>query len=200
MGLTDWFRAARALAPPADLRGALIDAVEAKDTRAVSGLFTSYRDTIRASFAGWSTVPLDMRADERALASYAEMLITVARLFEQAGDDGPMVALRGDPVADPIEQWNAQIAAAQRLSEQQRHAEAAATLSSLLAAMQGVRGSAIDFYRPRVLGKLGVALYQAGDHDGALEMTRQARDVCAGIGDEEGVAAYSANLRTMAGE
>jgi hypothetical protein len=200
MGLADWFKAARALAPPADVRAALIDAVEAKNSRVVSALFRSHHDEIRASFAAWATVPIDMRNDQEALASYGEMLITVARLFEQEGDEGPMQSLHGDPVANPINDWNGTIAAAQLLSDQHRHAEAAAALSALLAAMDGVRGSAIDFYRPRVLGKLGVALYQAGDRARARAVTIEAQEFCRRIGDEEGVAAYTANLENMTGD
>jgi hypothetical protein len=139
-----------------------------------------------------------MRTDQQALASYGEMLITVARLFEQQGEDGPMASLRGDPVANPIEGWNTQVAAAQQLTDQGRHAEAAAILSALLATMEGIRGSAIDFYRPRVLGKLGVALYQAGDVGRAMAVTAEARDFCRSIGDEEGVSAYTTNLENMA--
>lgn len=198
MGLLDWWRAARTLAAPGDLRAALIEAVAAKDSRAVSALFTSNREIIRASFADWSTVPIDLRNDQQALASYGEMLITVARLFEQQGDEEPMNSLRGDPVANPIDQWNAEVAAAQRLSDAGQHADAAAMLSALLEAMDGVRGSAIDFYRPRVLGKLGVALYLAGDVDRAREVTAAARDFCESIGDEEGVATYRTNLENMA--
>lgn len=198
MGLLDWWKAARTLAAPADLRAALIEAVAAKDSRAVSALFTSNRETIRGSFVEWSTVPIDLRSDQAALASYGEMLITVARLFEQQGDVEPMNSLRGDPVANPIDQWNGEMATAQRLSDEGRYADAAATLSAVLAAMEGVRGSAIDFYRPRLLGKLGVALYLAGDVTRAREVTAEARDFCESIGDEEGVTAYRTNLENMA--
>jgi hypothetical protein len=197
MGLLDWWKAARTLAEPADLRAALIDAVATKDSRAVSALFTNNREAIRAAFAEWSTVPIDMRHDQAALASYAEMLITIARLFEQQGDDGPMASLRGDPVSNPIDQWNAAVAAAQQLSDEGRHAEAAAALSALLTAMDGIRGSAIDFYRPRVLGKLGVVLYLSGEVARARQVTEEARDFCQAIDDEEGMAIYAANLQEM---
>jgi len=60
-----------------------------------------------------------------------------------------------------------------------------------------MRGSAVDFYRPRVLGKLGIALFQAGDADRARDMTRQARDICRQLGDEDGVQAYETNLANM---
>jgi hypothetical protein len=45
-----------------------------------------------------------------------------------------------------------------------------------------------------VLGKLGIALYQAGDVSRAREVTRQARDICRQLGDEDGVQAYETNL------
>lgn len=196
VGLSNWF-ARRS--PPLDLRGSLIAAVAAKDLRAVARLFKDHRDELRASFDDWSTVPIEMKADEAALAQYGEMLITVARLFEQGGDAAPMAALRGDPMQHPIEDWNRDIAAAQAAVEEGRHAEAATRLSALLDSMGALRGSAVDFYRPRVLGKLGIAFYQAGNPERARQLTREARDFCQRIGDEDGVTAYTANLEMMGG-
>lgn len=195
MGLSNWF--GRRASGPIDLRGSLIAAVAAKDLRAVARLFRENREELRASFDAWSTVPIEMKRDETALAQYGEMLITLARLFEQQGDAGPMAALRGDPMQHPIEEWHRDIAAAQAAVEEGRHAAAAAILSALLASMSTLRGSAVDFYRPRVLGKLGIAFYHAGRPDRARELTREARDFCRRIGDEDGVQAYSANLETM---
>ena len=197
MALLDWFSRSASASPPLDLRARLLTAVAAKDLRAVAGLFKDHRSTIRASFVDWSTVPMEMRRDEAGLARYGEMLIALARLFEQEGDEGPMAALRGDPAADPIEDWHRDIAAAQAAVDDGRHADAASMLSALLDRMTAVQGSAVDFYRPRVLGKLGIAFYQVGEIARALEMTREARDVCARIGDEDGVKAYTANLATM---
>ncbi len=199
MALSDWFSRARSSSAPPDLRGSLIAAVTAKDLGTVARLFRDHRDSIRASFPDWITVPMHMKDDQAALATYGEMLITVARIFEQEGDDSLIASLRGDPADTPIEGWNRDIAAAQALANQGRHADAAAMLSALADSMKPIRGSAVDFYRPRVLGKLGVALFQSGNAERALEVTREARDFCEQIGDEEGVKAYTANLEAMGG-
>ncbi|MCA1480918.1 hypothetical protein, partial [Bradyrhizobium sp. NBAIM08] len=146
MGLSNWF-GRKASGPPLDLRGRLIAAVAAKDLRAVAQLFKDHRDELRASFDDWSTVPIEMKQDQAALAQYGEMLITMARVFEKEGDAGPMEALRGDPMQHPIEDWNRDIAAAQTAVEEGRHTEAATMLSALLDSMSSLRGSAVDFYR-----------------------------------------------------
>jgi hypothetical protein len=199
MALSDWFTRSRSSSPVPDLRGALLAAVEARNLRAVARLFKEHREGIRASFPQWTRVPMEMKQEEAALARYGEMLVTVARLFEQDGDGSLMAALRGDPMDTPIETWNGEIAAAQALADQGRSREAAGVLTALIERMQHARGSAVDFYRPRVLGKLGIALYQAGDAAGALVVTGQARDLCRQMGDEEGVKAYTTNLERMAG-
>ena len=199
MALSDWFRSSRPPASPPDLRTSLIAAAAAKDTAAFTQLFRGHRDTIREQFFDWTTVPMAMREDQAVLAQYAEMLITVARLFEQDGDRAPMEALSGDPADSPIEAWNRDIEAARQLSEAGRHADAAQALEAVLAAIGTLRGSAVDFYRPRVLGKLGIALYQAGDAARALDVTREAKALCERLGDDEGVKAYSANIETMEG-
>jgi hypothetical protein len=55
----------------------------------------------------------------------------------------------------------------------------------------------VDFYRPRVLGKLGVALYQSGEVERARDVTRQALEICSQLGDDDGVRAYETNLANM---
>ena len=200
MGFADWFTRSRTPAAPADLRSSLLAAVAAKNSASVTQLFRANRDEIRALFPQWTTVPMELRQNETLLGQYGEMLITIARLFEQEGDGSLMASLQGDPADSPIESWNRDIAAAQALSEAGRYAEAASLLAALRDSMKTLRGSAIDFYWPRLLGKLGVALYQAGDEEAGREATREARDFCASIGDEEGVEAYTRNLEAMDSE
>jgi hypothetical protein len=196
MGFTSWFTRGRPAEEP-DLRSQLIAAVARKDLAGLARITRDRRAVIAAEFPDWKAVPMAMREDPALLEQYGAMLIAVARVFEADSDASLMDQLRGDPVANPIEQWNEEIATAGILSAGGRHLEAARALEALLGRITALRGSAVDFYQPRVLGKLGVARYQAGDTTGAIAATRQARDICQRLGDEDGVAAYTTNLTNM---
>jgi hypothetical protein len=168
-----------------------------KDLPGLARLVRDRRETIVAEFGDWMTVPASMRDDAPLLERYGEMLMAVARIIEREGDPSLVKRLEGDPADSPVELWNEQIAIAATLSEQGRLADAVKILSALAAQMEPLRGSAVDFYRPRVLGKLGVALFHAGDHARAIDVTRQARDLCRQLGDDEGVSAYETSLANM---
>jgi len=187
----------RATANPPDLRSQLIGLVARKDLPSLASLVRGQRDIIVAEFIHWLTVPMVMKDDQQLLEQYGEMLLAVARIVAHDGDASLMTLLEGDPADAPVETWNEQIAIAAALSEQQRFTEAAQVLSALADRLALLRGSAVDFYRPRVLGKLGIALYQAGDIIRGREMTTQARDLCEQLGDEDGVQAYESNLQHL---
>lgn len=188
----------RTPAPSApDLRSQLIHLVSRKNLPSLTALVRERRQTITAEFEGWTTVPMVMKDDPQLLEQYGEMLLAVARIIEHDGDPSLARMLDGDPSDAPVELWNEQIAIATALSEQERFTDAAQVLSVLADRLAMMRGSAVDFYRPRVLGKLGIALYQSGEINRGRETTSQARDLCQQLGDEEGVQAYDANLRNM---
>ena len=180
-----------------DLRSQLISLVARKDLRSLAVLVRERRETIAAEFKDWVTVPMAMKEDQQLLEQYGEMLLSVARIAEHDGDPSLVKMLEGDPADAPVEVWNEQIAMAAALSEQERFTDAARVLAALAERLAVMRGSAVDFYRPRVLGKLGIALYQAGDVGRGREVTEQARDICQQLGDDDGVQAYDANLQNM---
>ena len=134
------------------------------DAFILARLVRERRETIVAEFQEWITVPGSMQEDSAQLAHYGEMLLSVARIVEHDGDPRLLAMLEGDPADAPVETWNEEIATAASLSGQGRFAEAAQVLESLAGRMAKLRGSAVDFYRPRVLGKLGIALFQAGEY------------------------------------
>lgn len=180
-----------------DLRSQLISLVARKDLASLAALVRERRETITAEFPDWTTVPMVMQDDPQLLEQYGEMLLAVARIIEHDGDSSLAAMLEGDPADAPVEAWNEQIAIAAALSDQARFTDAAQVLSLLADRLAMMRGSAVDFYRPRVLGKLGIALYQSGDISRGREVTREARDICQHLGDEDGVQAYEGNLRNM---
>jgi hypothetical protein len=197
MGLLSWLKRPQTDAAPADLRSQLVSLVMRKDLTGLAAVVRDRRETIVAEFGDWVTVPMAMKEDPQLLEKYGEMLMAVARIVERDGDPSLVKRLEGDPADSPVETWNEQIAIAAALSDQERYADAAIVLSALANRLATLRGSAVDFYRPRVLGKLGIALYHAGDADRAREVTEQARDICQSLGDEDGVAAYTTNLQNM---
>ena len=198
MALFSWRR--RRLDDRADLRSELIALVARKDLRGLAGRVRDQRERIAVEFGDWMTVPMAMKDDPQLLEQYGEMLMAVARIIDREGDASLLARLEGDPADSPVEHWNEQIAIAATVSDQGRYRDAAEVLSRLATQLDSVRGSAVDFYRPRVLGKLGIALYQAGDRERAREVTREARDICERLGDEEGIAAYETSLANMAGD
>jgi hypothetical protein len=180
-----------------DLRSQLISLVARKDLPSLTARVREQRATITAEFRNWTTVPMVMKDDPQLLEQYGEMLLAVARIIEHDGDSSLAAMLEGDPADAPVEVWNEQIAIAAALSDKERFVDAAQVLSVLADRLALMRGSAVDFYRPRVLGKLGIALYQSGEIARGREVTTQARDICQQLGDEDGVRAYEANLQNM---
>jgi hypothetical protein len=191
------FRRRPVAAPEPDLRSQLITLVAKKDLASLAAVVRERRAMITAEFADWMTVPMVMKDDQPLLERYGEMLLAVARIVERDGDSSLVRMLDGDPADAPVDVWNEQIAIASALSEQGRFTDAAQVLSLLSDRLAMLRGSAVDFYHPRVLGKLGIALYQSGEISRGRDVTRQARDLCEKLGDEEGVQAYEGNLRNM---
>jgi len=121
-------------------------------------------------------------------------MFTVASMFERSGDASLMTRLRG---ASPVERWDNDLTSAQTLIDERRPTEAVTLLKTVLDGIGEHRGSAVDYYRPRVLGKLGIALVHCGDRREAVKVTRQALELCRSLGDEEGVRAYTKNLDTI---
>jgi hypothetical protein len=196
MALFPFRRRVAATASP-DLRSQLIGVIARKNLPSLTALVRAQRETICAEFEDWTTIPMHMKDDPQLLEHYGEMLLSVARIIEHDGDPSLIRMLEGDPADAPVEAWNEQMAIAAALSGQARFAEAAQVLSALADRLATLRGSAVDFYRPRVLGKLGIALYQSGDIGRGRDLTAQARDICRQLGDEDGVQAYEANLQNM---
>jgi tetratricopeptide (TPR) repeat protein len=176
------------------LRDALIRAVSTKDYQSVAELINSNSAAIRDAFAAWTQVPLEIRNDPEALGRYAETLWTVASAFERSGDASLMTHLRD---SGPTAGWDKDLNTAQTLIDARRPTEAVTLLRRVLDSMGGMSGTGVDYYRPRTLGRLGIALLHSGDKREAVKVTTEALDLCRGLGDEEGIRAYTKNLETI---
>ena len=197
MGLLAFLKRSNTAGAARDLRTELVTLVARKELNGLARVVREQRETIGAEFGDWLTVPIAMKEDPVLLEHYGEMLLAVARIVDHDGDPSLLKMLEGDPASAPVETWNEQIAVAASLTAQARFGDAVRVLVALVARLGELRGSAVDFYRPRVLGKLGVALYQSGEVDRARDVTQQALDMCRQLGDDEGVRAYETNLENM---
>jgi tetratricopeptide (TPR) repeat protein len=170
MGLTDWFQRGRGPQFTGDLRDALFDAFKAQDYESLVPLINNNADAIRASFADWLHVPAEIRHDPSVLEAYGKMLFMI---------------------------WYDTLRVAQQLIDSGRASEAVTSLRDALESMKGATGSAVDDCRPKLLGRLGIALYKSGAPREAADVTRQALELCRQLGDEEGVRTYTNNLKVI---
>jgi tetratricopeptide (TPR) repeat protein len=194
MSVFDWFTRRHAPAQPADLLDALIAAYSAKDYGAMVPLINDNSEAIRRGFGGWMKGPSEITEDPAAIARYAEMLHLIATLFERSGDRSLVEQLQA---GNPLRDWNDRVAAAQALIDQGRAHEAVALLKVVLDELEADTTIKMDNYRPRILGRLGIALANAGDKREAVAVTRRALELCRALGDDEGVRAYTTNLEAL---
>ena len=194
MGAFDWFTRRQHAQLPTDLRDALLAASSTNNQRELLRLIDANRRAIRDAFSEWASVPETIRNNPDAIQQYAQAMFRVATVFERSGDASLMTRLRG---GDPTARWSAEITRAQALIDEKRPTEAVTVLRTVLDGMAQVSGSAVDYYRPQVLGRLGIALWWSGDAREAVKVTREALELCRQTGDEDGVHAYTTSLERM---
>ena len=194
MGFSDWFKRRQSSEPPRDLREAIIALMACKDYQALVPLINENSQTIRESFPAWIKVPEAVRNQPEKMAAYVQTMFMLATMFERGGDPSLMVRLKGDGLT---ERWDASIATAQTTLDEGRASDAVVQLQQVLAEMADMTGSLVDHYRPRVLGRLGIALFKAGNRSEAITVTRKALELCREAADDEGVRSYEQNLNTM---
>jgi tetratricopeptide (TPR) repeat protein len=196
MAISNWFRR-RAQKPPADdLLAALLDAFDRADYERAMHLINDNTDRIRTEFESWKKVPESVRGDAAATDRYVHTLVTIANVFERGGDRSLRALLEGNRQG-PMAEWTEAMAQAERLTEKGQCAEAVAILRTTLAQISETSGTAVDYFRCRALGRLGIALTQQGDRPEAIRVTREALEICRRTGDDEGVTAYLTNLRAL---
>jgi tetratricopeptide (TPR) repeat protein len=179
---------------PDDLRERLLAAIQADDFDTADRLLTRYGNTIRTTFAEWRKPPAHVLSDPTRWQQYVRGLWIVAQVFERRGDRSLVAALTD---GSPFEKWNNCIGDAKRLTAEGRTDEAMTVLNELLTEIEGIQGNAAEHYRPAILGSLGVALAKAGRREEAIATTRRALDLCRATGDEEGIKAYTNNLKIL---
>jgi tetratricopeptide (TPR) repeat protein len=194
MGISNWLRSGFIPAHPDDLRGALLGAFERKDYDRVMHLINDNSDRIRSEFRSWTIVPESIRGNPDALGRYMQTLMTIAKAFEGSGDVSLRIWLEGGGRENPLTRWNDVREQAQRMAESGRAAEAVVMLRATLDEIAAASGTAVNHYRARYLGSLGVALNKLGETSKAVRATREALEICRQEGDEDGVKTYAQNL------
>ena len=191
MGLFDRFKKQTA---PLDLREALLEAVERQDMKTLVSLCGKHQAEIRKAFPGWCTVPAEIRNDRKACDRYIQGLAATASCFEQAGDRSLMALLTGGQSSNPLIGWEKDLTEANRLLANEQFEQVLTLLEATLGRTRSLAGSAADEYRAKSFGVLGSACFKLGIHAKALGLMEKARDLCAQIGDAEGVKVYERNL------
>ena len=169
----------------------------AHTTEDLKTLVVANLEQVLAAFPAWGRVPAQLREDPEATSRYVSRLILVAQLLDTLGHPGPLRALQGDRDENPIHRWQWAFAQSQALADAGDHADSIEVLSSLLSELSRVSGSAVDDLRPKVLGALGTAWFQAGDTGQALLWTERALEACLANGDSEGTATYRETLQVL---
>ena len=154
-------------------------------------------ERIKSEFKSWTTVPEHIRGDPAAVERYANTLRMLATLFDKSGDPSLKDWLEGRGRDNPLTEWTQTLERADRLINDGKVADAVSILRATLDQMRGVKGTGVDHFYPRVLGRLGSALSLIGDKDEAIRLTREALNLCKQAGDAEGVRVYTGNLQTI---
>ena len=184
---------------PDDLRRALFAAIAERDNARFVELVNGHTATILASFASWAVVPVEVRTDPVALPIYANGLIALAEVFANGGRPELMEILHGAGRGpNPIERWQALFREADAHAQAGRHRDAIGILETMLAEFAKTTGTAIDAYRPKVFGMLGMSFFRIGDLSNAARRTQEALEDCRRTNDAEGERIYAGNLEVIA--
>lgn len=181
---------------PDELRNALFDAIlQGADDR-VLALCNRYAAAIVEHFQKWTSLPPEVRADERAVQAWAHCLMTLADLFEANGIPDLMDRLTGR-ADNPIRRWQDTFARADALASTGRYDESTRLLCSMLDELRGAQGNAVDDILPKIYGMLGSNAFHVGDRREAERLTRLALEECRQSGDRGGVSTYTENLHML---
>jgi tetratricopeptide (TPR) repeat protein len=171
--------------------------LEAESAAQADEFVAANLEAVLAAFPGWTTVPAQIRADPAAVNRYGNAIILVAQILKARGHPGPLRALRGGRDDNPLHRWENAFTRSQALAAAGRHTESIEVLSSLLAELDQVSGSAVDDIRAKVFGALSTVWFQAGDISQAFHWTQRALQACVASDDTQGISTYRENLQVL---
>ncbi|WP_433525268.1 hypothetical protein ACQPZ2_09920 [Nocardia pseudovaccinii] len=177
-----------------DIRSRLFAAYQAGDMEAFVTMCRDHTASIVASFPSWQTVPEYVRENREAVERWVGTLLAIAQVLAANGYPQAMATLMPAGHANPINAWHDQFVKAERLSNEGRHADSAATLERLLVELHGSTGPGIDDLLTKITGLLGVNAMRCGEFREAAHYTEDALRRCEDAGDREGAWIYAENL------
>jgi len=180
-----------------ELREALFEAAGASDAALVSKLAADHLERIVGLFPAWKTVPPAVRSDPRQLERWAKGVLGVAHAVALLGDDSLLEQVLARPEDDVLRPWGNAYLAAQADVEARDYASAIKSLEQVLERNAEVAGTGVDDLRAKSWGMLGIAYFRAGNKEQARACTLKARDLCARIGDDEGIEIYTEHLKII---
>jgi len=192
-----WNRWKKAELSDEELRERIFAGLIANDDK-VLALIQQHQARIRERFSSWTTIPDPIWEDRKARDTYAHGLITLAQIFERAGDGSLLSALTAPQQNDPISRLRETFIEGQKAADDDRFEDAIRILEPLVAELRTLRGSFVDQCLCRACGTLGVAMLRTDRHDEALRWTQAAIDAAAAADDQEGVETYTKTLRSSA--
>jgi tetratricopeptide (TPR) repeat protein len=181
---------------PEDLFSAIRDAFARADNAQLTRLCKENLELILESFAGWQRIPEEIRVDQAATTTWVQSLVLLAEMFDDAGVPELKLQLSGGE-RNPFVRWEGAFDRAQSLVVTGQYQEAILQLHPCLPEIEKSSGSVVDELRPKMYGLVGKAYYLLGNVEEARRFTQRALEDCRRIQDEEGIQAYSSNLRLM---
>ena len=182
---------------PDTVLAALLSAHRIEDRQRLVSLCADHEGIIVSSFAAWRKVA---GIDRPELDHYVDTLVTVAEVFAGNGQPQLKALLVGGETPNPLDRWSQVFTESQILVSEGRCSEVIAPLKEWLGIMQEASGSGVDDLLPKTHGLLGIAYYEMGLLENAVDHTKTALSMCELIGDTDGVAIYAANLQQMVAE
>lgn len=188
-----WKNIHKSSSDPEKVREALFDSVARNDSEAFTKVCRKHGASILMHFQSWTTLPESVRKDSKARETWVRALMMTAEAFKEAGEPRLFEGLRAAK-HHPVWGWGDAVSRAEAASDAGKHDESISILLGILSEMEGMIGSAVDKYRPKVYGELGINYFRLHKKAEATKYILLAVEDCRRTGDQEGVEVYTRNL------
>ncbi|WP_326650830.1 hypothetical protein [Streptomyces sp. NBC_01750] len=179
------------------LRDDVFAAAVRGEERLLVELCRTYAGAIVEQFDEWARVPEECRTDQRLVAPWGQVLVTVAEVMQILGYPQPMERLAPQGTAHPLSKLRYLMRRAQQQHEDGEFAASSAVLHELLAGIDGWQGPSVDDLRAKAYGMLGANSVRLDAIPEAVRYTERALQCCIETGDREGQWIYAENFEAV---